>query len=266
MPPSLQVNSNTRDRVAANRLLQSRYKPVDPATLPELENTTTTKNILRLEGIASKKLKLLTAEIKRTRTISQRIESLQRSVIRRLVQDSYWEGVKYVARFARTEPYFTDVDIRNITSYARQYDDLLTSRMYRFVLGRSPELKDITDTFIVDVLASSLTTNVLYEATISKAQQIILNDVSMSQFMPNRQQPRLVITETAAVDPNETVGEPIPILLWRTARDDRVCFYCAQYEMFMVPVHLANFMPTPHQDTHPHCRCRILLTMTYLKI
>lgn len=291
------------DRININRLARSHEELAEP--LPDLEDTQTSKNILRIERTASRKLKVLTDIIKRDRAISQVVKGHMQAVVRRLVQDSYNEGVKYVAQFAKVEPFLTSTDLTNIQNYSKQYYETLEARLSRFVLTRDPNLSEITDTFIVEVVASALTTNVLFNATLSKANQIFLNDTTLAN------NPRTLVTETAAASskkkytklvgfqfdappapgtegreytktgylkPSKSAipqyGEagypgPLPqrrVLVWHTARDDRVCDYCSQYEGFTVPLEESHQMPTPHRDTHPHCRCRVILAITLLKI
>lgn len=267
------------DRIAANQIVSSQYKAIEP--VPEADELPQSKRVMRLERIAAVPLKHLTETIRDKKGINEIDISTMTGIIRRLTQQVYLQGIDYVANQLNVEGFITQTDLSNIQNYSKQYLDTLLSRLYRFVLGRDPKLPAITHDFIVDVVLSTLTTNVLFDATLSKTQQLLTNDISLAN-----PQPVITTSEVAAAEytpmgylkpPQDTIppygtpGYPGPVpqqrvLVWRTARDDRVCPYCRQFEMFMVPANEPQRMPRPHQDTHPHCRCRVVLTITVLKI
>lgn len=206
------------------------------------EDTPTSKAVRKLEDQLETKLVALVIQIKKDPI--KDISLLQRKygmrvweLIRSYSTQIYQEGVKYVNSVTKTEPLTTTSDLETVRELTQGYYDRFWFRVNKLVTGRNDVLEskndyapksELSDNFIVALLATIIATEVLAFATIIKA--------------------RLLWSSRAGV----------PILVWVTARDERVCPICR-------PLHGKQYALNDPQlemmpdSTHPRCRCRYII-------
>ena len=206
------------------------------------EDTPTSRAVRKLEDQLETKLVALVIQIKNDPI--KDISLLQRKygmivweLIRSYSTQIYQEGVKYVNSVTKTEPLTTTSDLETVRELTQTYYDRFWFRVNKLVTGRNDVLEskndyapksELSDNFIVALLATVIATEVLAIATIVKA--------------------RLLWSDRFT----------IPILVWVTARDERVCPICR-------PLHGNQFalndpqLPMMPDSTHPRCRCRYIV-------
>ncbi|HTH21912.1 MAG TPA: phage minor head protein [Nitrososphaeraceae archaeon] len=187
-------------------------------------------------------------------TIKQKYEDEVTALIRVAVQQSYIMGVNYVGKALKVKSlYLTGTDIerikseteritavffRNAQEYLKQWQ--MTERMKLMPIGFGGLFGDIAKSLegIVKVISSIATFSIANKATTSKLSQI---------------------PKTATVDPITSVATITKrILVFVTKKDEKVCPICQRYEGVEYEED-DPFIVNPVDDTHPNCRCRLLI-------
>lgn len=158
-------------------------------------------------------------------------------------------------------PFFmTQTDLSEIRKYTQKYSDWWWYGLRREILNKTVMAydpltllrmnpKDIRfkDTFIYR-MAASLHGEVAADAVISKARQVV---IGTGRRIPAVNTTNRTVFRTAAAVSG-------PILVWRTAQDERLCPDCEALdgEVFAID---DPHITMPVSDTHPNCRCELVL-------
>lgn len=181
------------------------------------------------------------------------------ATLRKHMTDSYSLGIDYLTSLPglRNIPgYVTRSDLEIVKGLADSYSIRFWNRVSKvlsaentitlnYVKGSATSL--LNANYIVNSLAIGATNEPLNLATVTKAR--VLTGV-----------PALLLTNVAIAQLDDfTFDLPLELELvaeWRTSMDDRVCQICEDLEG---EYRLDEQVPQPVEDSHPNCRCRILI-------
>lgn len=193
--------------------------------------------------------------------------------IRASVSKSYQIGAEYVtSRIGLSAASFlTHSDIDNIKNLAIEFTDKFFGRVQlsldntirkEFYQHEQPD-SPINPNFITSSIAISATTKALAEGSRQKARSLIVNNglklnppVVLSAQDP-LDEAEFVIDEFTSIDEiaaQTLMGER---WVWVTAGDP--CPICSELEGETWNMEDFDFLPLPPDDTHPNCRCRLVL-------
>lgn len=169
--------------------------------------------------------------------------------IRRAVEQIYEIAGNYVSEFTSKEYFTTRSDIDNIARIAENYINVFYSRIQRF---SDPNIdKPIKPEFIVRLTTATITQATMRAAIIAKSQQILTPvTVTTAAFET------ILDNDAFSTD----INTPKIVYVWVTSQDDKVCPICSGYEGQAWDFDNADAIPDIPDDTHPNCRCLIVLS------
>lgn len=201
-----------------------------------------------------------------------------RNLIKSLTTQIYLLGMDYVAR-AVNKPeliYLTESDYRSILTQSDEAYRMFWRLINKYLqvvknkvngLRRTADIEndvtstdevrnssDESDNTLLDTLTNAklilnaILTPVLAYATIQK-----LRDISQTE----EQQQQLILSQNPNIQKKDLLSENTTVV-FATERDVRVCFTCMQYDGQEWNVN-SPYIPIPRVNTHPRCRCRLLL-------
>lgn len=222
---------------------------------------------LKIENALTAKLKVIVNEIKNTQGFYHQDDynrqTLIEDVVHNAVLRTYLIGAQYVNDYLLRDLKFTQHDLFIIKQMTADFVRRFNFRVDNYILARDENMPELSFDFIVSQYASYVVPQSLNVATKEKASQML---TSPGTYRP------VVKTKTAALKAIEkeipegfqlVEQQPKIVLVWTTARDDRVCLqYCAPLEGMAWDVGDPD-IPSPDQDTHPNCRCVLQLGEEY---
>ena len=197
-----------------------------------------------------------------TLSVQPRLTSIVSSILRKHIQSSYVLGISYVGSlpsFQNVSGYVTHRDLDMVKELTQQYLTRFWGRLAHALskentvstefLNQSEALL-LNPNYIVNSLAIGATNEALNVATVAKARA--LTGLSVISTEKN--------VGVAQFDEFEFSDLPLDLELtavWVTSMDEGVCEIC---EGFEGEYRLDDFdLPQPVDDSHPNCRCRILI-------
>lgn len=197
------------------------------------ENTKTSRAVREIENELAGKLKRIAQTIRKDPFFPENLTGLQQKygyevslLIQSAVQRTYMAGIEYVSDFEDIPALLTSEDIQNIQQKTRVEVDAFWRTISRDMLNN--QASGLTKAVNIGAAAGLLATAVAF-GTLSSA----------------------TIDKTKQLDAEATVT-------WITARDERVCPVCRPLHGKTWKVGDSSLL-TPIRDTHPNCRCRLLL-------
>ena len=192
--------------------------------------------------------------------IKPKLRTAISAIFRKHITDSYAQGISYVTSlpgFSGIQGFLTSSDLEIIKGLADSYSTRFWGRL-NLSLGNTinsehlnkPEAELLNPNYIVNALAIGATNEALNQATLRKAQALTggtngpLHHVGIAQEFDEFDFPNLPLDlELVAV--------------WVTSLDELVCPICEDLEG---DYPLADGdPPLPVEDSHPNCRCRIII-------
>jgi dihydrofolate reductase len=226
---------------------------------------------LRIEKALTAKLNVIVNRIKKQsetqnqdiNVVHQNYETALRDTIENAVTRVFLTASQYVNSTLKRDLKLTQHDLTIIKTLSNEYYSRMQWRINNYILQRDPTKPDITTDFITSTFASYLSAQTLNIATREKSRQILL---TKNFYVPKTADMKDIEAQlpAAGLEPTFLPEQPaINVMFqWVTAEDDKVCFeYCAPLEGLTWAVDDPN-IPNPHSDTHPNCRCIIVLKET----
>lgn len=245
-----------------------------------IENTKASKNTRIIEDRLGLGLAAIVNKIKRDpysydiSLLRRKYDQRANDLIRSAVQNVYLEGINYVNRTHGTSCYLTQIDLDKIKDISYNYTEQFWVRVNKYLLQRNSVLEEklgfeprspLSSSFIVTSLATSLATRVLALATIYKAQQLkdhVIRKNFSSLLSPFRSGAIKKIEQNLppGLQPTLIPEQPVVnvVMEWVTRMDERVCPECEALDGNTYEIDDST-MPVPPDDTHPNCRCRLML-------
>lgn len=205
------------------------------------------------------------------------------ATFRKHITDSYSLGMNYVTSLPSLKGipgYLTSSDLEIIKTLAASYSTRfwgrtsISLRDQNTITLNYAEISDhslLNPNYIVNSLGIGATNEALNQATLQKARVLTgtrapTSDIGItrtltglsSQTIQSNQSKRASSVAVAALD---DLFPDLPLELeltaeWVTSMDDRVCEICEGLEG---DYFLDEEVPQPVEDSHPNCRCRLLI-------
>jgi hypothetical protein len=201
--------------------------------------------------------------ISKSSELEARIKPLLRtsisSTLRKHMTDSYVQGINYVTSlpgFSGILGYLTSSDLEIIKGLVDSYSTRFWGRTERALTNtislehlNKPEAQLLNPNYIVNTLAIGATNEALNQATIQKARVLTTNAIKSKSNVGIAQE----------FDEFEFPDLPLDLELvavWVTSMDELVCPICEELEG---DYSFDEEIPQPVEDSHPNCRCRIII-------
>lgn len=264
--PSLFVRNNKR-RTHGNTITSKANRKIEETLAHNLSKIT--NRVIREVARYSEEQSQQTQQQNKRTIIDTRIKPLMNSFVtatfRKHVTDSYLLGINYVSgshsKLKTVPSYITssDVDrVKQITeSYSNRFWDRITKRLEK---EEESEDNDLMVQNIISPLAIGATNETLNTATVTKVRKFTgrfsVGDIELSSKEAARR---------SANDLEDIAEEILDLDLpldtevrmeWVTAEDEKVCDICED----MAGEYSADEVPEPIEDSHPNCRCRIMVS------
>jgi hypothetical protein len=205
-----------------------------------------------------------------------RLHDSVNQTIRSSLEQSYRLGAQYVADKAGLQSAFfmTHNDIDYVKKLSDEFTDKFFARVQmsldstirkEFYQQEAPD-SPINPNFITTSVAVSATTKALAEGSRQKARSLIVNNglklnppilAAAAAAADPLDEEEFVIDEFTSIDEiaaQTLMGER---WVWVTAGDP--CPICSELEGETWNMEDFDFLPLPPDDTHPNCRCRLVL-------
>ena len=183
-------------------------------------------------------------------SLKQKHEAEIYGMIRLAVESSYVLAVNYVRKAVRDNTvYLSGTDIEKIKTETQRISDIFWRNAFDYINAKDLENKTKnmpvgfggffdTLTNVVKSIVEAASFGTVSKATTTKLQQI---------------------PKTDAIDPITNIATVKKrILVFVTKKDEKVCPICVRYEGVEYEED-DPFIVRPIDDTHPNCRCRLLL-------
>ena len=186
-------------------------------------------------------------------SLKQKHEAEIYGMIRLAVESSYVLAVNYVRKAVKDNTvYLSGTDIEKIKSETQRISDIFWRNAFDYINGKDLEnkMKNMpvaiggffdTITNVVKSVVEFASFGTVQKATTTKLQQIPKSD---------------------AIDPITNIATVQKrIVVFVTKKDEKVCPICVRYEGVEY-LEDDPFIVRPIEDTHPNCRCRLLIKGT----
>jgi hypothetical protein len=190
------------------------------------------------------------------------------NLIKSLTTQTYLLGMDYVAR-AVNKPeliYLTQSDVTNIIMQSdeayrmfwrliNKYLQVVKNRGFKKIAAITNEItnsSDESDNTLLDTLTNAkliinaILTPILAYSTIQKFREI-----------SQTEQQQLILSQNPNIKKQDLLSENTTVV-FATERDVRVCPICIQYDGQEWKAN-SSYIVIPRVNTHPRCRCRLLL-------
>lgn len=198
------------------------------------ERTSTSRAVAEIERGLGNKLRVLAQTIRRDKFFPYNLAALKEKynnevtiTIQSAIQQAYIAAIDYVAKFDKMPSLLTQMDLNTIEQQTRVeveafWRTIMRDTISQQVTGIFPLVNIPAAT---SLLAVASTFGILSFATLLKLKQLGQDDATVT---------------------------------WITALDERVCPICRPLQGKTWKVGDST-LQTPIRDTHPNCRCRLLL-------
>lgn len=233
---------------------------IDWASIKEFVNhdsTDATKSTKQIQKELAMSLLFISENIKKNK-LQYDTKDVQQiyDIFRNHIQRSYQVGIAYVNNIFNSKGFIDSEDIKVIKYLSEYYTQIFINSIDKILLD--PKLLLDIGRYITDINEDRLEKSKIFNH-VAHSVSATFQALQVATVLKT-----LVLYRDNSTLNTHSVAAQIPTLefKWISSLKERVCPTCSEMSQMMWPINSWDSIPLIPHATHPHCRCRVILTST----